>query len=374
VGHSARMIRSFESVKLYSDRTYVPPGMEHVVMLYPFWGKGAEHPGHPSTGCFDRYTATGDALFEMAALEHADCAVLPVSWESVVDCPEALAMAEAFVARAHDAGKPVVIFFTSDAADPLPYERALVFRTSLYRSTRRPNEFAMPAWTEDFVRCYLDDRPHVRPKRTIPVVGFCGAPVHRTPLVERAGRFMRTPGRLARLRRYLIRKGPASRSGPSVRGKALRQLSRSRRIDRNFIFRDAFFGGVWRRGIETDWNAVRAYRLEYVRNMIDSDYVLCARGEGNFSYRLYETLSCGRIPIFVDTDCVLPFHADIDWKSHGVWVDQADVNRIDEVVRAFHDRLSADEFVALQHACRELWQRYLSPEGFFSHFHLHLPG
>jgi hypothetical protein len=153
----------------------------------------------------------------------------------------------------------------------------------------------------------------------------------------------------------------------------LRQLGRNPRLRRNFVLRQHFFGGVWQRA-ETDWSAVRAYRLEYVRNMVESDYVLCVRGDGNFSYRLYETLSCGRIPVFVDTDCVLPFHDELDWKSHCVWVDSRDVSRIDEIVLEFHERLSDREFVALQQSCRELWQRFLSPEGFFSHFYLHLSG
>lgn len=65
-----------------------------------------------------------------------------------------------------------------------------------------------------------------------------------------------------------------------------------------------------------------------------SDYVLCARG-GDFSYRLYETLSYGRIPVFVDTDCVLPYDSEIKWKDYCVWVDEKEVNRIGERSRSF---------------------------------------
>jgi hypothetical protein len=105
--------------------------------------------------------------------------------------------------------------------------------------------------------------------------------------------------------------------------------------------------------------------------MIASDYVLCARGTGNYSYRLYEALSLGRIPVFVDTDCVLPYDFAIDWPSYGVWIDRRSVKHIGERVAEFHAGLSDEGFMELQRRCRLLWEEYLSPLGFFSKFRLH---
>ncbi len=80
------------------------------------------------------------------------------------------------------------------------------------------------------------------------------------------------------------------------------------------------------------WNV----RQEYVHSMMESDYILCARGAGNFSRRLYEALSCGRIPVFVDTDCVLPYQSEINWKEYFVCG-----LRVGEKVAEFHGLLSA---------------------------------
>jgi hypothetical protein len=55
-------------MKIYSDRKYLPEGVEHVVMLYPFWGKNPEHPRAPETGRFDRYADAGRYFFEMSSL------------------------------------------------------------------------------------------------------------------------------------------------------------------------------------------------------------------------------------------------------------------------------------------------------------------
>ena len=92
-------------------------------------------------------------------------------------------------------------------------------------------------------------------------------------------------------------------------------------------------------------------------------------GGGNFSLRFYEALSCGRIPVFVDTDCVLPFHDTIDWRRYGVWCDQSELPDIADKVADFHARLDARAFATLQRSCRTLWEERLSALGFFSHLH-----
>jgi len=168
-------------------------------------------------------------------------------------------------------------------------------------------------------------------------------------------------------------KGPsmAKDGGSWIRTKALQVLAKSRRIDTNFVIRDTFMGGALLPSGEARLSKFQQIRREYVQNLVDSDYVLCARGGGNYSYRLYEALCCGRIPVFVDTDCVLPYHSEIDWKQYCVWVDEREVDRIAERVAEFHEALSEDQFVELQRRCRWLWESYLSPEGFFRNFHKH---
>ncbi len=111
--------------------------------------------------------------------------------------------------------------------------------------------------------------------------------------------------------------------------------------------------------------------VEFVNNIFNTDYTVCIRGGGNFSKRLYETLCCGRIPIFVDTDSVLPYDFAVDWKRYCVWIDRSEVPHIAEKVAGFHAGLSPNDFEDLQRECRKLWQDRLSRQGFFDHFHEH---
>jgi hypothetical protein len=333
---------SVTRLRIFSDRQFLLPGRGHVVMLAPFWGKNPEDPNDPSSGRFDRYAATGADLFEMTSLPSAEIAVLPMPWEHVIESPERRAAADRFLGLVQGTGKRTIIFFCSDSEEDVPVEAAVVFRSSFRRSTRKSQEFALPAWSEDLVKRYGGGSLPVRPWNPRPSVGFCGFAPGLGPLSARSV--------LGRIRRRL-------RGDPgSVRARALRAL-RSPNLELHLVLRDRFWAGL---------ADPRQARREFAENLLGSDYALCARGGGNFSYRLYEALSCGRIPVFVDTDCVLPFDRDIPWRELCVWVDEAEIDRIAECVLSAHARQTPEAFAERQRECRRIWETWLSPEGFFA--------
>ena len=359
-------------MRIFSDPDYVYPGVGHVAMLYPFWGVDSENPQHPAAGRYDEYAQLGDRYFELVPLEEADVAVLPMPWEQVLASDEAMLRAKEFIALARSAHKDTIVFYWSDSAEPVPFSNTIVFRTSLYRSRRSSNEFAMPAWSEDFVTKYLGGELRLRPKSALPVVGFCGysAPMQshlRWGLESALGKVNRILQSPQSIRTSEI-------PGPILRSKAIRLLSRSRLIQSNFSLRKKFLAGALLSDGSLNFDRYQAARREYVQNMVESDYILCIRGGGNFSYRLYETMSTGRIPILVNTDCVLPYDWDIDWKDYTVWIDVTDIDHLAERVFEHHSNLSRKQFVDLQLRCRQLWEERLSPLGFFQNLHRHLQG
>ena len=349
-------------LKIFSDQSFLPAGVGHVAMLYPFWGKNPEDVQDPSSGRYDRYLESGGDFFAMTrALEEADLAILPAPWERVCQDPQARDLAEKFIEASWLAGKRLVVFYWSDDYDAVPLDNASIFRTSFHLSTRKPDEFAMPAWSEDLVEKYLDGQLPLRDKQENPVVGFCG--------------FGRIRWNLKNILSWgasrLGLKDQEAFVGHRLRAKGLRLLANSRGIETNFVIRDAFWGGALSASGALNHAAIWQARQEFVRNLVTSDYILCVRGNGNFSYRLYETLSCGRIPVFIDTDCVLPYDFAIDWKKYCVWIDRSEISRIAEKVKEFHHNLSPQDFRDLQVGCRQLWEKWLSPEGFFRNFYRH---
>jgi hypothetical protein len=351
-------------LRLWSDPAYLPPGKPHVVALYPFWGTPPDRATHwPDFA--DRYVERAPEFLELTTLNEADLAVFPENWKSASKTDGADRLAE-LARRAGAAGAVPVVFVDGDSTEPVPVEGVTVFRTSMYRSRRHAGEYAQPGFHED-VLVHTGGRLLLRDKRDPPVVGFCGLAMAE---VEPAG----LPARARRLvgnarRGVQKRRGRPLPQDLFVRSEALAALDASPRVSTNVLLRETGGGGALYPAPDPDlWRQVRR---EYVDNMLSSDYVLCARGAGNWSWRLTETLSCGRIPVFVDTDCVLPYDFLLDWRELVVWVERWEVGRIGEIVADFHERLSATELAERQRACRRAWEDYLSPEGFFANLHLH---
>ena len=77
-------------------------------------------------------------------------------------------------------------------------------------------------------------------------------------------------------------------------------------------------------------------------------------------------LSAGRIPVFVDTDCKLPFEEFINWKDYVVWVDRKDIPYIDDIILHYHQSKNGNEFILQQQKNKALWNEYLKPKKYFA--------
>lgn len=285
----------------------------------------------------------GDAerYFIRAEASDADVAVYPYQYDG-----GSASLAALKDARRH--GLPCVATTWGDdyASIDVPYGR--LYRQSILRSKRVEREFAIPAYCVDSLEGVPADR-HIRSKGKKPSVGFCG--YCGTGL-------LRWVYRLTGRRRKV--------DGLSLRVELLRRLQASPQIDAVVVRQTQFLGG--RKGaISGDAEQARRVREQFLDNVLNTDYTLCVRGAGNFSYRFYEVLSAGRIPVFVDTDCVLPFEEIIPWRSHCVWVPISDIDHIADIVADFHASLSEKQFTELQIANRALWQEYLHPTAFWRH-------
>jgi hypothetical protein len=53
-------------LRIWSDRGFVPPGIPHTPILWPFWGPAVEPEEWQNAGRFDRWAEIGAAWFELA--------------------------------------------------------------------------------------------------------------------------------------------------------------------------------------------------------------------------------------------------------------------------------------------------------------------
>ncbi|MEO7799698.1 MAG: exostosin family protein [Opitutaceae bacterium] len=345
---------------------------KHVPFLAPWWGSSKEDPSSLHLGQFSKWGSSRPAGYQLVeSPTEADAFVLSISWRDTRTDPEALRFAENEIQEAGRLGKKILIFFDSDHDNAIAWPaHAVVFRFSIYSDRRNPNEFSVPTFSQDFLAMHHQGQLRVREKSQVPSVGFCGyAPplgcrLSKKSLLEVARYAAYRTGALKN-RRELIAHAP--------RVQAIRALRRTPGVDARFILRDQFAFNRW--GVlqpgGTPETAAQQ-RREFVENLDTTDYTLCARGLANCSIRFYEAISLGRIPIFVNTHCVLPYDWLVDWKEACVWVEEGDLGRIGRKLRELHAKLSPEEFAAKQRLARELFERWICPEGFFGELHRHL--
>ena len=75
----------------------------------------------------------------------------------------------------------------------------------------------------------------------------------------------------------------------------------------------------------------------------------------------------GRIPIFVNTDCVLPFWDQWQHLNVGLFIDEKEVKGKEdmwvEMIRTYIES-NQDSLLDIQQQNRKLWETYFSPCGF----------
>lgn len=291
-------------------------------------------------------------------LSSADIALLTYSWNYYVDrglIPQAMEEIENAARR----GKKIVVFCGGDSPADLVHPHVLLFESGGYRSTRGlAYHSGMPFFLRDYVDLYSADELRPRQWSSVPVIGFCGqADAFRVRGLFRA---LRLRVRQAGYRTGRLKWQPPPFETVAFRRRVLQQFERSQNVSTNYLLRKQYHAGD-----DSDKSAYSRQKLDFINNILSSDYTVCMRGGGNFSIRFYETLALGRIPIFIDTDCLLPFHDRLPYRELFPWIEMKDLPRAAEIVADFHGRHSGEAFIELQLACRKLWEEHFSPNGFY---------
>ena len=86
---------------------------------------------------------------------------------------------------------------------------------------------------------------------------------------------------------------------------------------------------------------------EYKSHLRHNTYIVCPRGTENYSFRIYEALSYGRIPVIIDTEIVLP--KEIEWEQVSLVVPYERLNDIYDIILDDYNSKAGSDFIARQH-------------------------
>ncbi len=96
-------------------------------------------------------------------------------------------------------------------------------------------------------------------------------------------------------------------------------------------------------------------RVDYVNEIKQSKFVLCPRGTGPSSFRLFEAMELSRCPVIISDDWLrIP---GIPWDECAIFVKERDVAQIPKILA---ERESDAEHLGLR--AREIWEANFAPE------------
>jgi hypothetical protein len=286
-------------------------GFTEVFSVIPYvndtiYTKIIEHVGIWNEGLFSKLRYHSNHT-KVNSIEECDIAVIPFKFNNVDErikqnCTNALK---------HN--KRVVAFYNDDDAETYNLPNNLVlFRTSLYKSKQLSNEKSLPTLIPDQFPSYID-LPDKAENTTVAFCGFVGN--NRLQIIEKF---------------------------------------KSLYNNTNMVYNSMFWP-------QTD--SKHKTKGLFYNNLLSSSFSLCIRGLGNFSYRFYEALSFGRIPVLINTDCVLPFENVIDWSKHIISVNENQMSLLPDLISSCNISPASN---------RKLWQTFFSAEGYYKNFNLEL--
>ena len=110
------------------------------------------------------------------------------------------------------------------------------------------------------------------------------------------------------------------------------------------------------------WNpeqeSANSYQSLYAHTMAASKFVLCPRGIGPTSLRLFETMEAGRVPVIISDQWSAP--PQINW-DFAVRIPESEIASIPQVLKQLEPQWQSRSLAA-----REAWQNAYSPESMFN--------
>lgn len=244
-------------------------------------------------------------------IEECDYVVLPYKWRGIDEITKII------VDDCKINSKKLLVFYNDDNDRPIPIDNNLgyVFRTSFNKFNKNINEYSLPPFFDDDF-----NNEYILPENITLNIGFCGFDHYH-------------------------------------RKNALDIIDNNKNINTDFIIRKSF----WAKEIDE-----KIAITEFNNNIKNNLFGFTSRGAGNFSYRFYQILSMGRIPVLLNTDSVLPFYDKINYQKHSVIIDIDNINNISDYIINFYNNKTKEELYQLQIDNRELYVKYLSPNGFLN--------
>jgi hypothetical protein len=97
----------------------------------------------------------------------------------------------------------------------------------------------------------------------------------------------------------------------------------------------------------------------FINTTSKSKFALCPRGYGKSSFRLYETMQLGTVPVYVSDDHYLPWTDELDWNEFCVLVKQKDIGDLKNILL----NISTEKYDRMLNKIKQIYNDYFTLEG-----------
>jgi hypothetical protein len=100
---------------------------------------------------------------------------------------------------------------------------------------------------------------------------------------------------------------------------------------------------------------------KYNKLMCRSKFALCPRGFGVTSWRLYESIQMGVVPVYIYDKKWLAFEDQLDWSEFCVLIERKDVGDTYNILK----EISENKYLHMCHKLKEVYSNYMSMESVY---------
>lgn len=115
------------------------------------------------------------------------------------------------------------------------------------------------------------------------------------------------------------------------------------------------FAGNWSTSVPMD------NFKKFIDITCSSKFALAPRGYGKQSFRLYEILQLGTVPVYVSDVHYIPWSDELDWNDFCVPVNEDEIDQIDDILKSINDV----EYNRLLENGKKVYEEYFTLEGMF---------
>ena len=98
---------------------------------------------------------------------------------------------------------------------------------------------------------------------------------------------------------------------------------------------------------------------DFIESSLKSKFVLCPRGYGATSFRLYEAMQLGAVPVYISDRFWLPWTHELDWHEFCIIIRVDDVQNLPQILRSIPDEV----YKRMQGKIKEIYTNYFTLEG-----------